>query len=291
MRPFARFTGIILLLVIGGALAAQTPAPTMTNAAGDLVWVCPMDKDIRSMAPGNCPRCGMKLASGIPDPVEYHLNFNVSPAAPQPRKPARLSFEVHDPWKNNVVTKFSVMHEKLFHMFIVSEDLEVFVHDHPQWKDNRFLFDYSFPEPGLYRVLGDFYPEAATPQLIAKTVIIGGTGAMTPRRLTPDSSPKQAENLRVELKSVPQQPVAGQTAQLHVRVSPSEGFEKYIGAWGHMLAVSDDLIDMMHTHPVRADGPDLQFDVIFPRSRTHRVWLQFQRNGVVNTVHFDIPVK
>jgi hypothetical protein len=23
----------------------------------------------------------------------------------------------------------------------------------------------------------------------------------------------------------------------------------------------------------------------------YRIWVQFQRNGVVNTVHFDIPVK
>jgi hypothetical protein len=35
----------------------------------------------------------------------------------------------------------------------------------------------------------------------------------------------------------------------------------------------------------------LRFDLIFPRARMHRVWVQFQRNGVINTVHFDIPVK
>jgi hypothetical protein len=33
------------------------------------------------------------------------------------------------------------------------------------------------------------------------------------------------------------------------------------------------------------------FNVIFPRARTYRVWVQFQRKGVVNTAHFDIPVK
>jgi hypothetical protein len=30
--------------------------------------------------------------------------------------------------------------------------------------------------------------------------------------------------------------------------------------------------------------------VVFPRPRTYRMWVQFQRNGVVNTVHFDVPV-
>jgi hypothetical protein len=32
-------------------------------------------------------------------------------------------------------------------------------------------------------------------------------------------------------------------------MTPGDGLEKYLGAWGHMLAASDDLIDMTHTHP------------------------------------------
>ena len=55
---------------------------------------------------------------------------------------------------------------------------------------------------------------------------------------------------------------------------------------------SDDLIDMIHSHPFLADGgPEIQFNMIFPRARNYRVWVQFQRNGVVNTAHFDVPVK
>ena len=59
-----------------------------------------------------------------------------------------------------------------------------------------------------------------------------------------------------------------------------------------MLVASDDLIDMIHTHPFLADGSaEMQFQLIFPRARVYRMWVQFQRQGVVNTVHFDIPVK
>ena len=76
------------------------------------------------------------------------------------------------------------------------------------------------------------------------------------------------------------------------RVKPGDGLEKYLGAWGHMLAASTDLIDMMHEHPFIADGgPEIQFNVIFPRAKSYRVWVQFQRKGVVNTAHFDVPVK
>ena len=64
------------------------------------------------------------------------------------------------------------------------------------------------------------------------------------------------------------------------KVKPAEGLEKYLGAWGHMLAASDDLIDLIHTHPFLADGgPNMQFNVIFPRAATYRVWVQFQRRA------------
>ena len=112
-----------------------------------------------------------------------------------------------------------------------------------------------------------------------------------PARLARDYSGKQAANLRVEMTTNPPNPIAGEPTQLRFSLSPGTGIERLLGAWAHMLAASDDLIDMMHEHPSLADGsPEMQFTLIFPRSRMYRVWVQFQRDGVVNTAHFDVPV-
>jgi hypothetical protein len=140
----------------------------------------------------------------------------------------------------------------------------------------------------MYRVLGDFYPLAATPQLISKTIYVPGKSP-DPVTLTRDYSAKTDKNMQVELTTDPAQPIAGLNTQLHFRIKPGDGFEKYLGAWGHMLAASEDLRDMIHTHPFIADGgPEIQFNLTFPRPAGYRVWVQFQRNGVVNTAHFDI---
>jgi hypothetical protein len=144
----------------------------------------------------------------------------------------------------------------------------------------------------MYQILGYFYPGGATPQLVAHSFIVPG-GRLEPVELPVDyTSPRQGENLQVELVTEPARPLAGQETEMNFRVSPAEGLEEYIGAWEHMLAVSDDLIDTVHGHPFIADGgPDMVFHLQFPRARTYRVFVQFQRLGVVNTVYFDVPVE
>jgi Heavy metal binding domain len=271
---------VCLLMLAFGVLLAQ-----------DKVYVCPMDPDVRANQPGVCSRCGMKLVAGLPDPVEYELDLSLMPRKIVPGEKVNLDFVVRDPYKNRPVTNFQIVHEKLFHMFVVSQDLQFFVHDHPKLEDGgNFVYDLQFPKPGMYRVLGDFYPDGATPQLIAKTVIVPGAPPPVVK-LPRDYSAKNAENMQVSMTTDPPQPLAGQKTQIYFRLNPADGLEKYIGAWAHMLVGSDDLIDLIHTHPLVADGgPQVQFSLVFPRARTYRIWVQFQRKGVVNTAHFDVPV-
>ena len=290
MRVPLRFLAICaLVLGMAGLFLGQSPAPL---PATDEIWACPMDPDVRGHDPGTCPRCGMKLVAGIPDPVEYTMDFKVIPPAPKALQPARFQFVVRDPWKDRPVTNFQLVHERLFHLFVVSQDMKFFVHDHPIFeKDGIFHYDLALPTPGMYRILGDFYPDGATPQLIAKTVLVPGQPP-PPITLTRDYSTKDTANMQVELVTDPPQPIAHTKTMMFFRVKPGEGLEKYLGAWGHMLAASDDLIDLIHTHPFLADGsPEIQFNMIFPRARVYRVWVQFQRNGVVNTAYFDVPVE
>jgi len=282
----------ILCLAVAG-LSAQDTAPAASTNVKDPVYICPMDPNMRSNTPGKCPKCGMAMVAGIPDSAEFHLHVSATPSPIKAGKKEHIAFDIFDPWKNLPVSNFQVIHEKLFHAFFISDDLQFFVHDHPIWDDGlkAFFYDIVFPKPGTYRVLGDFYPDGATPQLIANTLIVPGKSA--PKvNLTRDYSSKKSENLQVDIMTVPPQPLAGQETQLRFRVNPGEGLEKYLGVWGHMLSASDDLIDLVHTHPFIADGgPDIQFNMVFARARMYRVWVQFQRNGVVNTAHFDIPVK
>ena len=245
-----------------------------------------MDREVRSKDPGKCPRCGMALVAGVPDQTDYHVDVTVTPRPARPNETVHLAFTVFDPWKHRPVDKFNVVHEKLFHAFIVSRDLQYFVHDHPVWRDGAFHYDIAFPKPGMYRVLGDFYPEAAAPQLVAETIFVAGDEP-PPAALTRDYAAKEAENLNVEFSTSPAEPVAGLTTQIRSTWRRATACEPYLGAWGHMLTASDDLIDMSHTHPFIADGgPQVQFEST-SRARPIASGCSSSATSVVNTVHFD----
>ncbi len=283
-----------MFLVI--SVVAQSPSVAPANAGqtdAPVDFVCPMHPDVHSSQPGgHCPRCGMALVANLPDHAEYPVTLAPRPSAPRPGKNVQLAFTVLDPKTGKQVTDFQQMHERLYHLFIVSQDLQFFLHNHPEkGPDSEFRFSTILPKPGMYRILSDFYPTGGTPQLIVKTLVLPG-GPITPgTELKADLSPKNATNLRVSLTMRPAQPIAGTKTMMFFQLEPAEGLEPYLGAWSHMLAASDDLIDMIHDHPFIADGgPKMQFNMIFPRARTYRVWGQFQRKGVVNTAVFNIPV-
>ncbi len=272
------------------ALRAQAVLPDKDAAPED--YACPMDRDVRSSKPGVCPRCGMKLALNIPEPVEYRLEVTHQPALLLPGQPAVLRFRAFHPATGKQASKFQIVHEKLMHLFLVSEDLEVFLHLHPvPQPDGSFELRLRFPAGGMYRMLADFYPADSTPQLALDTLFVKGSAGKP--NLAPAVAPFQAQNLTAKLRLDPETPLAGFETKMFFDLSPREKLEPYLGAWGHMLAASGDIIDMLHLHPFLADPANgaMQFNSIFPRPGLYRVWTQFQRAGVVNTVVFTVPVK
>ncbi|MCI0722072.1 MAG: hypothetical protein L0338_24335 [Acidobacteria bacterium] len=251
-----------------------------------------MDRDVRSKDPGPCSKCGMKLIPSIKEQLEYPLRLLATPPQIPTGKLIRLEFEVCDPSTGKPVDQFEIVHERRFHLFIVSQELDFFEHVHPEQSGERFVLDLTLPKPGVYRMLADFYPVGGVPQFVPLTVTTAGYAApVTAAVLQTDLEPKKGENIDVELTMEPHQPIAGKKTMLFFRLRPTEQLEPFLGAWGHLLAASDDLIDLIHAHPFLADGSgQVQFNVFFPRESTYRIWVQFQRSRKVNTVHFTFPV-
>ena len=295
----ATLFSLVLLLLSAVALPAQDPPKAaVTDQEGEELppFYCPMDLDVRSYAGGKCYKCSMQMVLGIPDPVEYRLKLSVHPKQIRPGETVELQFEILEPDHDHRVTDFLEVHEKIFHLLFVHHELEIFRHEHPVLgEDGIFRHRTEFPKAGIYRLLTDFYPKGSTPQLIPLTLTTEGfdQGVVASRpSLQADLEAKQADNLTIALTVDPPEPVAGQKTLLFFGLATAQGLEKFLGAWAHMLAVSDDLVDTIHAHPTIADGgPQIQLNMIFPRPGMYRVWIQTQRDGRVNTIPFTVPVK
>lgn len=297
--PIAIRMAVVLLLVAGATACLLRPRPVQLAVSTSEHW-CPMHPGIRGAAGERCPICQMALvpvASGIGD--TYALDVELVPPAPAPGVVARAHFHVRDPRTGAAVTQFDVVHEKLFHLFVVSRDLQHFAHVHPSRSANgAFGVDLALPHAGHYQLMADFVPTGGAPQLLQRTITTAGYDGplSTTPALAADLSDKVVDNTRVQLAM--REAMAGGERMMTFTLTdaltgaPAANVEPYLGATGHLLRVNADLSAAAHSHPIAEDGPPstVAFQVLFPRAGMHRVWVQFQRSGRVLTASFTIPV-
>jgi cytochrome oxidase Cu insertion factor (SCO1/SenC/PrrC family) len=92
---FAVHISIILFLPLAACLMPSAfhtamAAQTRQKAA---VYVCPMDRDVKSRRPGKCPKCGMKLRAATSDDVDTKPDVKPSaePSAARPEASINLA--------------------------------------------------------------------------------------------------------------------------------------------------------------------------------------------------------
>src|SRR6476660_4522760 len=151
---------------------AATPPPAEETTAG----VCPMHSDYTADNQGSCPRCGMALVHAAPfDVRDYRLDFRTVPAVVKPGQKTSLRFRIMHPGTGDVVKKFESVHERQYHLFVISQDMEYFQHIHPQEQaDGTWTIDVTLPKAGYYKVLSDFLPSGGASQFIARPLVTAG---------------------------------------------------------------------------------------------------------------------
>ena len=119
-----------------------------------------MHPDLTSDKPGTCPRCSMALVLGTPfDMRDYELEFQTVPRVVKAGVKATLLFKVSHPGTGEPIKKFELVHDRPYHVFVISQDMTRFFHIHPEQRpDGTWAVDVTLPQPGYYKVLSDFLP-------------------------------------------------------------------------------------------------------------------------------------
>jgi hypothetical protein len=295
---FVSLAVALLVLSLGTASARSFQQPPADQ------YICPMHPDVHGAPGEKCKKCGMALVATDRDRFEPSvLEVDVVPTALKAGQSGTVRLTVRDMATGAIVQDFENVHERPFHLFIVSHDLSYFSHVHPEPGRNGSLqVRFTPPRPGAYQLYADFMPRGGTPQLVQRSFVTAGhDGLIEPNHLAVDLASKVERGVRVELQLPADGLVAGrrQTFRLHLAAAtsgkPITDLQQYLGSWGHVLIVSEDLGEAVHSHPMDdfsdKGGPRIVFDALFPRTGVYRLWAQFQRDGQVFVAPFTVSVK
>ncbi len=270
-----------------------------------------MHPDIVSATPGKCSICGMALVPGDPMATfNYVMKVETEPKVVKAGVKTRFTFNIFHPLTGARITDFATVHDRMYHLFIISRDMTHFVHDHPQpAPSGGWTIEVTLPKPGHYTLLSDFLPLGGSPQVLATPVITAGfEGDLMSSipKLVPDVEwTKTIDGVKVEMKVQPSLLFSGENVDLPFRFTdektdqPITDLERYLGAFAHALILSEDQLDHIHAHPqemlegtavTSGGGPDVIFDAFFPRPGRYRAWVQFQRQGKLSTIAFTVAV-
>ena len=298
-----------MVMAICSVSAAPLQGPSVPTEF--TAWFCPMHPDVTAADRGTCRKCGMALVAGDPfDTREYTIEFTTAPTVVKAGVPITMFFTVRHPGDGAPIKNFEVVHDKRYHLFIVSRDMDVFEHIHPEQRpDGTWAIEVKLPKPGYYQILSDFIPTGGSPQFIGRTLVttdFDGDLQSQAAHLEPDTVlNKTVGSITAHIQLEPSILVAGQYGHLSFTLTdavtgqPVTDLQPYLGAFGHALILSEDLLDYVHSHPFEGPesditkgfgGPNVTFEGYMPRPGLYRAWSQFQRKGQVITVPFTLNV-
>ncbi len=211
-------------------------------------------------------------------------------------EPGRLRFQVVGE-DERVVRDFEVEHEKRLHLILARRDLTGFQHLHPEMAaDGSWSTPITVPAPGDYRVFADFKHEGKN-QTLARDLSV--SGSFSPRPLPdPATTATTADGYTVRLDADASR--AGRMAELAFTVTKDGRqlrTEPYLGAGGHLVALRENDLAYLHTHPAETGeehggghASAVRFETEFPSEARYRLFLQFKHGGQVHTAAFTRAV-
>jgi YHS domain-containing protein len=259
-----------------------------------------------------------KLAAQLEkqDLHEYEVLLGTSPN-PTAGKPVELAFTIRYAKSKALVREYELIHERLFHLLLVSDDLSRFEHQHPsRGADGIFRKTWTFPRPGRYTLYADFTPADGDNQVKPLPLVVGGGPEKTVALTAESKLVKQVGDYRVELQLRPglirmEKPVV-LTYTIRDRAGrPMRDMQPFIGAPGHLIAISQDREQVIHTHAIHGSadkpaesgavhvtpamstekGPAFSFKLTTPTAGLYRVWAQFMHRNRVLTVPWTLDVQ
>ena len=288
----------ILVIVVGGIIVTGKIAKNSVVSSATT-----LDKKVYCGSDGKIT--GTQL-------IQSHRTYCEVTTSNQPSYQSNISsiysFKIIDD-QGNVLKDFDTVHEKLMHFIVVRKDLANFQHVHPEFNamtGEFILSNLNFPSDGPYRLFADFTPRASQmgpdgmklEVTVSQDFQVGNMANYTPESIGNTTNNKTFDGYQFILTTDLSRPMTGMPSLLTYKINqngkPVDDLEKYLGAFGHAVILSEGGLQFIHTHPFGGSSENpfgvVNFIVDFPEAGKYKIFAQFQRNGKVITTDFVVNV-
>lgn len=184
--------------------------------------------------------------------------------------------------------ELKMTHEKEMHLIIVSEDLETFLHYHPEKESEGVFYVDTSLDNDDYKAFVDIQPKDKEYMIEANNIVVGDTPSTGESALTADQSmTKEISDKTVSLQASGLE--VGEDATLAFDLH-GEAPQSYLGALGHVVILDEAGEHFLHVHP--SSETETVFETQFDEPGLYKVWAEFNfpDQGVV-TFPFVIEVQ
>lgn len=216
----------------------------------------------------------------------YRLDVDSTTIAAE--TPVSFGFSILDS-SGLAVTRFNQLHERPFHLIVLSRNMVDYLHLHPVMDAaGHWTVDVPALTPGSYRVFADFQPTGAANLTLGTDITVPGN--VDSVALPPAADVAMIDGYKITMNGAP---VIGDselsfTVEIDgqiVRTDP------YLGASGHLVAIRAGDLAYLHVHPHEDDTTSIvTFTGEFPTAGTYRLFFDFSHNGTVRTAAFTVTV-
>lgn len=250
----------------------------------------------------------IRVSGGYARTIDLHnylARIELSSERPAAGAPFSLGFVVLNKATNKSITNLEIVHEKPMHVIFAREDLANFVHLHPELSGESYVLNHTFAEEGYYKGWADFTYKGETH--IFDFLIDTKNAKKT--SLVPDFSREKIFNgYKVVMNN--------ETKEFHFTITKDGQdvqLSQLLGAAGHLVAISEDLSDFIHTHAegmmdhhgrlfinqaqahggeeTTTDKNELHFSIPFAKSGVYKLWMQTMVDNQVLTADFMVEAK
>ncbi len=188
-------------------------------------------------------------------------------------------------------------HDKKLHLIIVRDDMQDFMHIHPEYKDSKWTVGALLNLSGAYNMYLDFDPLEEKPTVLRVPFNVDSeTYTKDFPRITPDM--KIEVDGYVATLVLGSSPKTNETVKLDYLITkdgkPVENIKPYLGAYGHAVMFRQtDVDDYFHVHALDTIKPTqgtVRFETDFPLIGRYTIFGQFNINDKVVTFPITIDV-